>query len=54
MRTVIQQAHATIGSPLLFHARMIPIISAAPPARGEMVACTIAGNVITASVTYGT
>lgn len=36
------------------HADIMPMISAMPPAIGELVASIIAGNVITESVTYGT
>ena len=36
------------------HAAIMPMISANAPESGDSVACRIAGNVITASVTYGT
>ena len=53
-KTVIQQAHATTGNPWSKYASTIPTHKDAMPAICEFVACTIAGNVMTASVTYGT
>lgn len=49
-----QQMTDTGKSPAPSHAAIMPAISAARPEIGLCVACTIAGNVMTASVTYGT
>ncbi len=51
INTVIQHALATTGKPLPFQANKIPTMSAIPPAIGDIVACTIAGKVMTANVT---
>ncbi len=52
--TAAQQHAATVKSLAPSQARTMPIIRAAIPAIGLCVALTIAGNVITAKVTYGT
>ena len=54
MNTTAQHTHATGKSPAPMSESTIPITRAAVPAIGFDVACTIAGNVITASVIYGT
>ena len=54
MNATPQQEAATVISPPPRRAIRIPATSAAAPATGCSVACTMAGNVITASVTYGT
>ena len=47
--------HREFETGILWHYHgPIPATSAAAPATGCSVACTMAGNVITASVTYGT
>ena len=54
MNTTAQQTHATGKSPAPKNEIITPITSAMIPAIGDCVAWTIAGNVITARVTYGT
>lgn len=54
INTTIQHRHATGKSPHPLHAAAMPSIIASIPAMGDDVASTIAGKVITASVTYGT
>lgn len=51
MKTTMQQRAETGNSPQPFHAANMPNTSANEPARGLEVAVTIAGNVITLSVT---
>lgn len=53
-KTVTQHMIDTGNKPSSIQAATIPTTSAIIPASGDCVACTIAGNVITASVTYGT
>lgn len=52
--TVAQHRRDTGSSPSPHHAHTTPAAMAAAPARGDCVACMMAGKVITASVTYGT
>ena len=54
MKTTPQHAHATGNNPTPKYERTIPAISAINPATGDCAASIIAGNVITASVIYGT
>lgn len=49
-KTVMQQAHATAGSPFSFQASILPTSSAARPDMMLSVASMMAGNVMTASV----
>ena len=52
--TTAQQETATISKSAPTHAATIPTMRATSPEMGLWVAFTIAGNVITARVTYGT
>ena len=52
--TVAHDAPATMMRLPFLKAAITPMTMAAAPAMGDLVACTIAGNVITESVTYGT
>lgn len=54
MNTIAQQITATDRRLLPHHAAMIPMTSASPADTVLFVAERIAGNVITANVTYGT
>lgn len=54
MNTTAQQIQATGNKPAPSQEATIPIINATHPASGDCVVSTIAGNVITAKVTYGT
>lgn len=54
IKTTAQQAQATGNRPAPNHESAIPMTSAIIPATGDCVASTIAGNVITARVIYGT
>lgn len=54
MKTTAQQTHATGNNPAPKKEIIIPTTSAIMPAIGDCVASTIAGNVITDKVTYGT
>ena len=53
-KTAAQQPIAVGKRPAFFQQRRMPAANARRPARGEPAAFRIAGNVITASVTYGT
>ena len=52
--TTAQQVTATLNKSAPSHATPIPATREATPETGDCVALTIDGNVITASVTYGT
>ena len=52
--TLTQQAEATMNRFPPNQAQIMPATRAPTPAIGEFVASMIAGNVMTASVTYGT
>ena len=52
--TTEQQSNATLKRLAPNQAATIPAINAKPPEISDCVAWIIAGNVITASVTYGT
>lgn len=54
IKTTAQQVTATLNKSKPRIATMMPMQHAAAPAIGLLVAFTIAGKVITASVTYGT
>ena len=54
MNTIAQQITATVWRLLPHHAAMIPMTSASAAVTVLFVAERIAGNVITANVTYGT
>jgi len=53
-KTTTQQMMDTGKRPAPHRAATIPAARAKAPAAGDWVASTMAGNVITASVTYGT
>ena len=52
--TTTQHIMATGNSPKPIHAAMMPMMRAMSPGTDDCVTSMIAGNVITASVTYGT
>lgn len=52
--TNVQHSSATLKRFAPYHAAMIPIIKLRSPEVCDIVACNMAGKVITDSVTYGT